>query len=52
MENERTWKVELFGEGTSWSHKNLTYAEAQKIIENCPDEYVAYIAPMLPGFDD
>lgn len=30
MENERTWKVELFGEGTSWSHKNLTRIELPK----------------------
>lgn len=45
------WKVIVRGEGQDWEHKNLTYEEAQEIINNCPDEYVAFIAPMLPVID-
>lgn len=51
MENENQWKVVLFGEGQSWEHKNLTYKQAQKIINDCPNEYVGYIVPMLPVID-
>lgn len=51
MENKREWKVVMFGEGQDWEHKPLTYEEAQEIIKDCPDEYVAFIAPILPGFD-
>ena len=51
MENKREWKVVMFGEGQDWEHKPLTYVEAQKIVEECPEEYVVFIAPNLPGFD-
>lgn len=51
MENENQWKVVLFEEGQSWEHKNLTYKQAQKIINDCPNEYVGYIVPMLPVID-
>ncbi len=44
--NNNSWRVEFYGEGTSWTHDNLTFERAEKIIEECPDEYMAFIVPM------
>lgn len=42
----KKWKVNFFGEGTSWSAENLTYEQASSRIDNCPTEYFAFMEPM------
>lgn len=41
----RLWKVEFFGEGTSWEYNNLTYEQANEKVNNCPPEYMAFMEP-------
>jgi hypothetical protein len=43
---ECKWKVNFFGEGEYWSHENLTYEQAERKINDCPSEYMAYMEPM------
>lgn len=43
---DNNWRVEFYGEGTSWTHDNLTIERARKIIEECPDEYMAFMVSM------
>lgn len=50
--NDNSWRVEMYGEGTSWTHDNLTIERARKILEECPDEYMAYVVPMPTEDDD
>ena len=40
------WKVEFFGEGTSWEYNNLTYEQASEKVNNCPPEYMAFMDPV------
>ena len=58
MNLDKSWKVEFFGEGTSWVAKNLTLEQAESRVDNCPVGYMAYMMPMmeddydfLPGGD-
>lgn len=41
MNGNNKWKVEFFGEGTSWRDENLTYEQASSRVDNCPTEYMA-----------
>lgn len=43
---DKNWKVEFFGEGTSWVAENLTMEQAEERVDNCPSEYMAYMVPM------
>lgn len=40
------WKVEFYGEGTSWEYNNLTLEQAQAKVDNCPSEYMAFMMPV------
>jgi hypothetical protein len=42
----KKWKVECYGEGTSWSHDNLTWERANEIVTGMPSDYMACIVPM------
>lgn len=46
MNKEKVWKVEMYGEGTYWTHKNVTYERACEIVENCPNEYMSFVVPV------
>nr|DAI52650.1 MAG TPA: hypothetical protein [Caudoviricetes sp.] len=46
MSENKNWKVEFYGEGTSWEYKNLTREQAEKKVNDCPDEYMAFMTPM------
>jgi len=47
MNLDKSWKVEFFGEGTSWVTKNLTLEQAEEWVDNCPSKYMAYMVPMM-----
>ena len=42
----KKWKVEFYGEGTSWTYENLAYENASSKVDNCPAEYMAILIPM------
>ena len=42
----KKWKVEFYGEGTSWTYENLTYENVSSKVDNCPTEYMAILIPM------
>lgn len=46
MSINKKWKVEFYGEGTSWTYENLTYENASSKVDNCPSEYMALLTPM------
>lgn len=46
MSENKNWKVEFYGEGTSWEYKNLTREQAEKKVNDCPDEYMAFMTLM------
>ncbi|QHJ83713.1 MAG: hypothetical protein [Caudoviricetes sp.] len=39
------WKVEFYGEGTSWEYTGLSFAASEKKVDSCPQEYMAFMAP-------
>jgi len=49
---DKSWKVEFFGEGTSWVAENLTLERAEERVDNCPSEYMAYMVPMMEVGND
>ena len=44
--DKKIWKVEFYGEGTSWVIENLTYEQASEKIDSCPKEYMGFVVPM------
>lgn len=49
MNLDKSWKVEFFGEGTSWVAKNLTLEHAESQVDHCPAGYMASMGPMMEG---
>ena len=52
MNLDKSWKVEFFGEGTSWVSENLTLERAEELVDTCPTGYMAYMVPMMEVGND
>ncbi|WP_349535185.1 hypothetical protein [Leuconostoc citreum] len=51
MKQDKTWKIDFYGEGEHWSSENLTLEQAKRRADNCPAEYWCSIVPMEQYMD-
>lgn len=51
MKQDKTWKIDFYGEGEHWSSENLTLEQAKRRADNCPPEYWCSIVPMEQYMD-